>query len=686
MLTLTLSASRRLSRRPALRPSRISLGSRASRTWWVDVHPVFAPLKLLRDQLRKSWVKVRQTLALLHQHYEEIAAMGTLAPLLDSMHAVPLDAAYRVIVLGPGRAGKSTLIKALSQELSSSVDSRDHVNDPTGFLKMIRGDGVKQTLVGAGVRFEEHSLDVFGRSVAQVKICNALRACSYADAVLMVLDSNTLDTEDLNYSPIGLEQIGAARRYVVINRMYGRDIRRQIKEDLSKKLRSAYAGASGKPSVQEMEFYHVDALEAHRGRLHNDSEGLRSSGIQDLAQAVMQILASERSPVYLRYVAARAVDQIRLAESLIGGQEALLQMLSAGARFQFHGREKELVEMESSRMVIRAKFEGCRRAAAIILTTNFDRLIESVVNDMHGELTRAAPRARRYADRSMTTSGLYAPGLHKVERLIAAEVAALATAYVRQRFTAKKVSLAQRQSRGMKNKEAAPFETLAVELQHKVCAAEAHLILYRLQGNLGPGELVPEGQWWGQVTFPAVSEALGLDAAVSYRSEGYTSLGQTLYYVSGLHSALVALLGDSTDAEELLFASLIEEAESGLTEDKTRSELIRRVAEGIARGLPELKKKFRQRLQDTLDILIRPFESAFMAFYEELLAERVSTPDALQSLCDLDLDRRADLISASRESRSFLSQERGALIDALSLSLSAPVQPSSRRDMRVDTA
>lgn len=681
LLTLTLSSSRRLSKRlAAIRPGRISVGSRALRTRWVDIHPVFAPLKLLRDQLRKSWVRVRQTLALLYQHQEELTATDVFTPLRGSLQAIPLDATYRVVVLGPGKAGKSTLIKALYQKLSASIDSWGHTDAAAGFSNMANG------YVGAGLRFEEHSLDVWSRSVPQVQICNALRACRSADAVLIVLESDSLATADLNDLPIGIERVGAVRRCVVVNRMYGRDVRRQIKESLSRMLRWSITAANSEPLAQEMDLYYVDAFEAHRALTHNDFPDLQNSGIQDLVQAMTQILTNERSLVHLRYVAARAVDQIRRAESLIGGQEVLLQMLSSGARFQFHGRRKDLIEMESSRMGIRRKFEACLRAAALVFTTNYDRLLESVVADMGEELTRAALTARHYADHSMTASGLYAPGLHKVERLLAAEVAALATAYVRQRFAAEKSLLAQRQSRGLKVKESIPFETLAVELQHKVCAAEAYLTLYRLRGNLDPGELAPEGQWWGQITFPAVSEALGLDAGVSYRSEGYTGLGQTLYYSSGLHSALAALLGDSTDAEELLLGSLIDEVESGLTEDKTRSEFIRRVTEGIATGLPELRRKFRQRLQDTLDILIRPFESAFMAYYEDLLAERVSSPETLQSLCDLHPDRRADLICASRESMSSLSQEREALTDALSLSLSTPVQPTSRSDMRLDTA
>jgi hypothetical protein len=276
-----------------------------------------------------------------------------------------------------------------------------------------------------------------------------------------------------------------------------------------------------------------------------------------------------------------------------------------------------------------------------IITQRFNFFISEVEVEFPEVLERLEAGAPALMD---DNTGV--PGLHSVERLLAAKIAALSAAYLRDRFPRKL---------GFRDEPESLLRCLQIlddQTDRQVRRAAEVLHEMRLISCARYEDMAVtflEADWHDRLARNAFITAYGMDRAHAFEEHEAIKMASPLFFRTGLRSALASLTDDLVEWQSSIAETLASIGPAGsMRDDELRRNMIGRVVVTLVEAMRRSQQSYDERVRETINKFLQPYAVAFVRLFHQEMDERISDLREIQVHNSMSDDWKQERIAHSR--------------------------------------
>jgi hypothetical protein len=223
-------------------------------------------------------------------------------------------------------------------------------------------------------------IDTPGTDEASERDMVALRALNQADAAILLFRTDGLAGKEEIQFANRMVDLGLTNYFTVINRWNGKVIDERFKKfALDKIVRELKRGPEFAPDrFADQRIYFVDALAALNGRLSNDEEKVRASGIIEFESALSNFYETERRKVHIHRWVDQALGQASKMSSFVKAQVPALMVEASDFQRIYEEIEPKARELEKRKTQPKKVFNRFRNRAQLVLSAEIQGLYLSI--------------------------------------------------------------------------------------------------------------------------------------------------------------------------------------------------------------------------------------------------------------------------------------------------------------------
>lgn len=375
----------------------------------------------------------------------------------------------------------------------------------------------------------------------------ARRALNECDAAIMLFRSDALLGEKEREFVQDMRDRGLTSFFTVINRWYSpshngaRPVDERLKAFVWDKRVTQLE--DGPPydgqDLAEKKIFFVDALTALQGKLEDDPERLRASGMEDFERALHDYLETERRRVQVLRWVDKASGAGQAIQKYIEQQIPALEREQETFQRKFEEIRPQLEAQRRRKGTLPRKFADFYARCVGVLMTDFEKLIDAIRDELPAHVERSELK-----ELSGLGNVLWSAVSRSKKEAIAREVTRIATDYTEARI--QQWRRAEPPTPGARKVLQPIFDQFLEEIRAEIESIEAQFDRMNLEltgytpqheGKLGEAS---KGVWMNRIFPAAVGLVFGPDMAVYGASNGWKGVGKSLLVHTGVVGGVAA--------------------------------------------------------------------------------------------------------------------------------------------------